>query len=74
MNKYNIRNAFSKAFSGPHQQKGASSLEYLMLGAVIVIILGVVIATAGDEGGIGSKIVDTFNSLLGNAQDQVDAN
>ncbi|MDX5439045.1 MULTISPECIES: hypothetical protein [Marinobacter] len=73
MNKYNIRNAFSKAFAGSHQ-KGASSLEYLMLGAVIVIILGVVIATAGDEGGIGSKIVDTFNSLLGNAQDQVDAN
>ena len=73
MNKYNIRNALSTSLAGS-QQKGASSLEYLMLGAVIVIILGVVIATAGDEGGIGSKIVDTFNSLLGNAQDQVDTN
>lgn len=73
MKKYNISNMLSKSFSGS-RQKGASSLEYLMLGAVIVIILGVVIATAGDEGGIGSKIVDTFNSLLGNAQDQVDAN
>lgn len=73
MKKYNIASMLSKPFAGS-RQKGASSLEYLMLGAVIVIILGVVIATAGDEGGIGSKIVDTFNSLLGNAQENVDAN
>ena len=73
MKKYKISDMPTKSSAGS-RQKGASSLEYLMLGAVIVIILGVVIATAGDEGGIGSKIVDTFNSLLGNAQDQVDAN
>lgn len=73
MKKYKISDMLTKSSVGS-RQKGASSLEYLMLGAVIVIILGVVIATAGDEGGIGSKIVDTFNSLLGNAQDQVDAN
>ncbi|MBE0487155.1 hypothetical protein [Marinobacter sp.] len=72
MNILAIKNRLAKPSVGS-RQKGASSLEYLMLGAVIVIILGVVIATAGDEGGIGSKIVETFNSLLGNAQEKVDA-
>ena len=68
-----IKNTLSKSSPGS-RQKGASSLEYLMLGAVIVIILGVVIATAGGDGGIGSTIVETFNSLLGSAQEKVDAN
>ena len=73
MTTIDIRSQLAKSSLGSRQQ-GASSLEYLMLGAVIVIILGVVIATAGGEGGIGSTIVETFNSLLGSAQEKVDAN
>ncbi|PSF07787.1 hypothetical protein [Marinobacter halophilus] len=59
-----IKSTLSKSFPGS-RQKGASSLEYLMLGAVIVIILGVVI-TQGDT--IGGMIVGVFESLMGEAQ------
>lgn len=69
----NSKSQLAKSSLGS-RQKGASSLEYLMLGAVIVIILGVVIATAGGDGGIGTTIVDAFNSLLGSAQESVNAN
>lgn len=65
MKKYNISNMLSKSFSGS-RQKGASSLEYLMLGAVIVIILGVVIAAA--DGEFGQTILNIFNSMFDEAK------
>ncbi|WP_061331474.1 hypothetical protein [Marinobacter excellens] len=66
MKNYNISNLLSKPFAGS-RQKGASSLEYLMLGAVIVIILGFVIAQTEGGGGIGQLIYDTFEGLFSTA-------
>jgi Flp pilus assembly pilin Flp len=49
------------------KERGASSLEYLMLGAIIVVILGVVLTS---DTGIADKIVEVFNGLF---QDVADA-
>ncbi|PCM44257.1 hypothetical protein [Marinobacter sp. ANT_B65] len=46
---------------------GASSLEYLMLGAVIVAILIAVMALTEGESGIAAKINTTFSDLFDNA-------
>lgn len=46
------------------QQKGASSLEYLMLGAVVIAIL-VAVSTNTE---ISGTITETFNSLFTDVQ------
>lgn len=48
------------------RQKGASSLEYLMLGAVVIAILIAVIAL---DDGIATTIKDTLQGLFTDVQD-----
>lgn len=52
-----IKNATPKK-----QQKGASSLEYIMLAAVIVAILLVL-----DSGGLGKQVSDFFTGIFTDA-------
>ncbi|BEH15249.1 MAG: hypothetical protein CL583_07500 [Alteromonadaceae bacterium] len=47
-------------------QKGASSLEYLMLGAVVIAIL---IAVIGLNDDIATTISETLSNLFGEVQD-----
>lgn len=51
--------------AAPKKQKGASSLEYIMLAAAIIIILGVL--TAADTG-IGETVKQIFVDLFADAE------
>ena len=44
------------------KERGASSLEYLMLGVVVIIILGIVIANGSD---VATLITSTLEGLFG---------
>jgi len=48
--------------AAPKKQKGASSLEYLMLATVIIVVLGVL---AGDD--VGRVVKDAFTGLFTDA-------
>lgn len=63
MKKHNIVSMLSKPFAGSRQQ-GATSLEYLMLGGVIVLILGAVMLADTE---ISNTIIGMFEGLLGKA-------
>lgn len=52
------------AMSSAKKQKGASSLEYVMLAAVIVAILVVL-----SQSDVGDTLVDAFNDVIGAASD-----
>lgn len=52
------------------KERGASSLEYLMLGAVVIAILLLVIGN-GDT--VSGYITDTFESLFGDVEAAADS-
>lgn len=52
------------SLSSRKRQKGASSLEYLMLAAVIIAIL----VTVSTDNAISDKITATFDSLFSDVQ------
>lgn len=52
------------AMSSAKKQKGASSLEYVMLAAVIVAILVVL-----SQSDVGDKLVTAFGDIIGTASD-----
>lgn len=67
-----VRNATTKAFvkaqlamSSPKQQKGATALEYIVLAAAIIIIVGVL---ASDTGGLKTAMSDAFSGLFTSAE------
>ncbi|WP_375177428.1 hypothetical protein [Marinobacter mobilis] len=66
-----LRNASAKALikaqlamSAPKQQKGATALEYIVLAAAIIIIVGVLASNTT----VQTTLTNAFNNLFTNAQ------
>ncbi|SDW99548.1 Flp family type IVb pilin [Marinobacter mobilis] len=66
-----LRNASTKALikaqlamSAPKQQKGATALEYIVLAAAIIIIVGVLASNTT----VQTTLTNAFNNLFTNAQ------
>lgn len=66
-----VKNMIPARFTGVSagRQKGASSLEYLMLGAVVVVILVAVIALNEGDDGISATIQSTLEGLFTEVED-----
>lgn len=66
-----VRNATTKAFvkaqlamTAPKQQKGASALEYIVLAAALIVVIGLALS----DGGIQTALKDAFTNLFTDAQ------
>lgn len=72
MRKTNLKTMARKAListqlavSSPKQQKGATALEYVVLAAAIIIVIGV-LATNSDT--VGGYLTSAFENLFSDAQ------
>jgi len=55
---------FSRGRTQADKQRGASALEYIVLAAAIIIIIGALAGTTG----IGDKVTEAFTKLFTDAQ------
>jgi Flp pilus assembly pilin Flp len=65
MSLHTIRQRFG-SIASPNRQKGASALEYLVLAAAIIIVIG---ALAASDSGLGTIVSDAFEGIFTDAAD-----
>lgn len=65
MSLQTIRQKFG-SIASPNRQKGASALEYLVLAAAIIIVIG---ALAASDSGLGTTVSEAFEGIFTDAAD-----